>query len=161
MPVMNAIEMGMPSPQEVTSVLASIPGYVSAFAEAFPGQKEPVTFEDMRQAIGAFERGLVTPSRWDQFLRGQAQALTAKELEGFKTFSDLGCVVCHTGEFVGGSMYEKVGVVKAWPSTADKGRYEVTKDDTDKMTFKVPSLRNVAKTAPYLPMARRRPSRRR
>lgn len=149
MPVMNAIEMGMPSPQEVTSVLASIPGYVSAFAEAFPGQKEPVTFENMRQAIGAFERGLVTPSRWDQFLRGQAQALTAKELEGFKTFSDLGCVVCHTGEFVGGSMYEKVGVVKAWPSTADKGRYEVTKDDTDKMTFKVPSLRNVAKTAPY------------
>ena len=148
-PILNPLEMAMPDEASVVRVLKSIPEYVSAFATAFPATKDPVTFVNVGRAIGAFERGLTTPSRWDEFLQGNRKALSEAEVQGFRTFTNLGCMVCHTGELVGGSMYQKVGVVEAWPNQSDLGRYVVTKNEADRMVFRVPTLRNVTRTAPY------------
>lgn len=148
-PVMNPVEMAMSAEKEVVARLKSIPGYVSMFKAAFPGQADAVTFDNMANAIGAFERGLVTPSRWDQYLKGDKTALTDAEKAGFKQFVDAGCAACHSGRLVGGSLYQKAGLVKPWDNQKDPGRFQVTKEDSDKMMFKVPSLRNIAKTGPY------------
>jgi len=148
-PILNPVEMAMPSGDAVVARLAAIPGYVAAFSAAFPGDAKPLTYEHVGSAIGAFERKLVTPSRWDRYLAGDHTALTSEEAAGFKVFTDIGCMTCHTGELVGGSMFQKVGVQRAWPNQTDQGRINVTKAPSDAMLFKVPSLRNVAKTAPY------------
>lgn len=149
-PVLNPGEMGMPSADFVVDVLKSIPGYVEAFKAAFPGEADPVTYNNFGKAVGAFERKLVTPSRWDDFLKGNKQALTAEESKGFETFAKAGCVTCHNGPAVGGMMYQKLGLVKTWPDLKDQGRFEATKVETDKFYFKVPSLRNISETGPYL-----------
>lgn len=150
-PVLNPVEMAMPSAEEVVAKLQKIPGYVQAFQKAFPEAKgSPVTYDNMAKAIGAFERKLVTPnSRWDQFLNGKRDAITADEMAGHHEFMHGGCATCHNGPFVGGKAFQKLGAEKPWPSTTDEGRYAVTKAASDKMVFKVPSLRNVAKTGPY------------
>jgi cytochrome c peroxidase len=148
-PILNPLEMALASPEQGVKVLASIPEYREAFSKAFPGEATPLTFANAARAIAAFERRLTTPSRWDDYLRGKQQALTVPELEGLKVFTNIGCMVCHTGEFVGGAMYQKVGIVEAWPDQRDQGRFAVTKQETDRMMFKVPTLRNIAKTAPY------------
>lgn len=149
-PVLNPIEMAMPSADHVVKVLKSIPGYVKAFKKAFPDAKDAVTYDNMAKAIGAFERKLVTPSRVDKFLAGDTDALTAKEKKGMVEFFNAGCLVCHTGRYFGGDKYMKLGLVKPWPGVNDFGRSEITKSDSDKHSFKVPSLRNIAKTGPYL-----------
>ncbi len=148
-PILNGAEMGMPSAAAVVAVLKAIPGYVEGFKRAFPDDGDPVTYDNLGRAIGAFERKLVTPGRWDKFLEGDKQALTSAEVEGLKTFLNVGCMVCHTGRYLGASMFERLGVVEPWPNQKDKGRLEVTKADGDRMMFKVPTLRNVEKTAPY------------
>jgi cytochrome c peroxidase len=148
-PILNPVEMAMSDGAAVEDVLRSIPGYRPMFATAFPADAEPITFDNAARAIGAFERTLATPSRWDRFLAGDAAALTRPELDGLKLFADVGCIGCHTGELVGGSMFQRVGVVAPWPDQRDPGRYALTHVETDRMTFKVPSLRNVAMTAPY------------
>jgi len=148
-PVMNPVEMAMTSPEEVERVLRGIPGYAKPFALAFPGEKQPVTFRNMAVAIGAFERRLNTPSRWDRYLRGQRDALTEPEKAGMRDFVAAGCKSCHTGAYVGGNSFQRAGMVKGWPNQRDLGRYTVTKSEADRMVFKVPSLRNVAKTGPY------------
>jgi cytochrome c peroxidase len=146
-PLLNAHEMGA-TPQSVLTALNTIPGYPALFKAAFPHDRSPISLKNTGVAIGAFERGLTTPSRWDRFLRGTTAALSDKEKDGLRIFTSAGCMVCHTGELVGGSMYQKVGAATAWPS-ADHGRREFTKDPADDMMFKVPSLRNVARTGPY------------
>jgi cytochrome c peroxidase len=123
---------------------------VQAFAKAFPGDKAPVTFENTARAIGAFERKLFTPSRWEKYLAGEKGALTPAEKAGFNTFVDTGCPSCHFGPYVGATMFQKLGLVKAWPTTRDRGRFELTQKNEDYMVFRVPSLRNVAVTGPYL-----------
>lgn len=148
-PILNPGEMAMSSPDDVVAILRSVPGYAEPFAAAFPGEADPITYDNLGKAIGAFERKLVTPSRWDRYVAGDHTALTAPEVEGLKVFTDVGCMVCHTGEYVGGAMFQKVGVVEPWPNQKDQGRFEVTKQASDKMVFKVPSLRNIAMTAPY------------
>jgi cytochrome c peroxidase len=148
-PILDPNEMGMDRAQAVTTILSSIPGYVTAFAAAFPDQRSPITYDNLSTAIGAFERRLVTPSRWDRYLDGDRSALTAQEQAGLKVFTDVGCVTCHTGQLVGGSMFQKAGFVRPWGNQADQGRFELTGLEADKMVFKVPSLRNVAMTAPY------------
>ncbi len=148
-PVLNPVEMAMASEASVLAVLESIPGYVEAFQKAFPSDSSPVTYDNFAKAIGAFERNLVTPSPWDKFLTGDKSALTNQQKAGFNTFIAPGCGQCHQGEFVGGSMYEKLGKVEAWPDADDIGRAKVTNRETDRLSFKVPSLRNVAKTGPY------------
>lgn len=148
-PVLNPVEMGMPDGDAVMGVLRSIPGYQEAFAAAFPDQAEPVTFQNFGRAIGAFERGLTTPSRWDAYLEGDGSALTPAEVAGFETFTAKGCVACHNGAYVGGAMYQKAGLVNAWFNQDDPGRETVTGDPADNLVFKVPSLRNVEETWPY------------
>jgi cytochrome c peroxidase len=148
-PVLNPVEMAMLSEQAVVAVLKSIPEYVEAFKRAFPDDKDPVTFDHAALAIGAFERGLVTPSRWDRFLRGDHAALTPAEIAGFNTFLQSGCASCHAGTYVGGKMFQRIGLLRDWPDQSDPGRYKLTRSEADRMVFKVPSLRNVAKTAPY------------
>ncbi|HTV20098.1 MAG TPA: cytochrome c peroxidase [Polyangiaceae bacterium] len=148
-PLLNPSEMAAPNEKYVVDVLGSMPAYLKAFEQAFPGEKHPITLVNVGRAIGAFERKLTTRARWDDYLEGQSSALTDKEIEGLKLFTNLGCMVCHTGEFLGGSMYEKVGAVEPWPGQKDQGRYDVTRRDGDRMMFKVPSLRNISETAPY------------
>jgi len=148
-PVMNPVEMAMPSERQVIIVLSSIPEYVEAFKRAFPEEKDPVTYNNMAQAIGAFERKLVTSSRWDKFLRGDQTALNNEEKVGFNTYMEVGCQACHSGTYLGGNMYQRLGLMKPWPDTSDPGREKVTKNEADRMVFKVPSLRNIEKTAPY------------
>jgi cytochrome c peroxidase len=148
-PILNPVEMAMPSDKKVVEVLKSIPDYVTLFKAAFPKDKDPVTYDNMAKAIGAFERGLVTPSRFDKYLAGDQKALTDEELAGFHKFIKLGCPTCHTGAAVGGTTFQKLGLVKPYPDLKDNGRFDFTKDEKDKFFFRVPSLRNVAKTAPY------------
>jgi cytochrome c peroxidase len=148
-PVLNPVEMAMKDEAAVAKVLASIPDYQKAFAAAFPDDKDPITYDNMAKAIGAFERGLVTPSRWDDYLAGKHDALTDDEVAGLRLFIDTGCPTCHSGPLLGGHIYQKLGAVEPWPNQNDQGRFEVTKDEADKMMFKVPSLRNIAKTGPY------------
>ena len=148
-PMLNPVEMAMPDAKHVVAVLKSMPEYVAAFGKAFPGEKDPVTYDNAGKAIGAFERKLVTAARWDKFLAGDQAALNDAEKAGLNKFLDTGCQMCHSGAYMGGSMFQKLGAVQPWPQTADQGRFEVTKQDADKMVFKVPSLRNIEKTAPY------------
>lgn len=148
-PVMNPVEMAMPDEKTVVATLKSMPQYVELFKAAFPGEADPVTAGNMAIAIGAFERKLVTPSRWDRYLKGDTQALTPVEKAGFNKFVESGCSSCHAGAFVGGRMYQKLGMVKGWPNQTDIGRAKVTHRDGDKMAFKVPGLRNIEKTGPY------------
>ena len=148
-PILNPIEMAMPNAEAVERVLRGDASYRAPFAAAFPRAAEPVTFVNATQAIAAFERTLSTRGRWDDFLEGDEEALSAEERKGLKTFLDVGCMVCHTGSLLGGSTFERVGVVEPWPNQEDQGRFGISKQEADRMVFKVPTLRNVLATAPY------------
>jgi cytochrome c peroxidase len=148
-PILNPVEMAMPDEAAVVKVLKSMPEYVDAFKKAFPDGGDAVTYDNMAKAIGAFERKLVTPSRFDKWLGGDDKALADVEVRGFSKFLALGCPTCHYGVAVGGETYQKLGLVKPWPDEKDLGRFVVTKKDIDHMKFRVPSLRNIEKTGPY------------
>jgi cytochrome c peroxidase len=148
MPIEDQSEMGMTGPA-IVAKLSRIEGYREAFRKAFPNEAQPVSFARVGLALGAFERGLVTPSRWDRYVRGDVRALNSQEKAGAKLFANLGCIVCHAGPYLGGSMFERLGARVPWPNRKDTGRKQVTGNAADDMMFKVPSLRNVAKTAPY------------
>jgi len=148
-PILNPIEMAMPSEEAVLAVLESIPGYAPLFAAAFPEEENPISYDNMARAIGAFERKLLTPSPFDAFIAGDDEALSDEQLGGLDAFVSAGCVVCHQGVAIGGGLYQKLGVVKPYP-TEDPGRAEITGNEADRQVFKVPSLRNIAKTGPYL-----------
>ena len=148
-PVTNPVEMALPDGATAVRTLKSIPEYVSLFQQAFPTDRDPVTFDNMASAIGAFERGLITPARWDRFLAGDKSALSAAEKTGFNKFVETGCQTCHNGPYLGGSSFQKLGIFTPWPNTKDEGRQAVTHQAADRMVFKVPSLRNVNQTAPY------------
>jgi len=148
-PLVNPVEMAMPSTEAAETKLREMPEYREAFARAFPADDDPVTYRNMTLSIGAFERTLVTPSLWDAFLSGDDSALSDAEKHGFQVFTSVGCMTCHRGALVGGDMYQRLGAVKAWPDTGDLGRYEVTGYERDRLVFKVPALRNVTRTAPY------------
>jgi cytochrome c peroxidase len=148
-PVLNPIEMAMLSEDAVVNVLKSIPDYAPKFSAAFPGEADPITYNNMANAIGAFERTLVTPSAYDRWLKGEDAALTAEQRAGLQTFVDTGCTSCHSGPALGGQMYMKLGVVQPY-ETKDEGRFMVTQNEADRKVFKVPSLRNITETAPYL-----------
>ena len=148
-PVLNPIEMAMPSEEAVIAVLESIPGYAPLFAAAFPEDENPITYDNMARAIGAFERKLLTPSPFDAFIAGDDSALSGEQLAGLDAFILAGCIACHQGAAIGGGLYQKLGVIKPYP-TEDPGRAKITGNEADRQVFKVPSLRNVAKTGPYL-----------
>lgn len=148
-PIVNPVEMAMPNGDSVVLRLRAIPRYRALFAAAFPGEADPVTYDNVGRAIGAFERGLVTPSRWDAFQAGDRAALTADERRGLDSFATLGCTACHRGTYLGGDQYQRAGLVEPWPDESDVGRYGVTHRPGDRLVFKVPTLRNVERTAPY------------
>ncbi|MBG0810091.1 c-type cytochrome [Methylosinus sp. H3A] len=150
----GAVSFGNPDFATVIAKLKSIPGYTEAFAKAFPGEADPVTQKNWGKALGVFERTLPQPTRFDAFLKGDAKALTLAEQAGLRKFIDVGCAGCHDGVGLGGTSFAKFGVVTDyWKETGvaepDKGRADVTKNDADLYVFKVPSLRNVAKSGPY------------
>jgi cytochrome c peroxidase len=147
-PVLNAVEMAMPSEQAVVETLESIPGYAPLFSAAFPDALEPISYDNMAKAIGAFERRLLTPSPLDHFQAGKLTALSEEQAKGLELFVGTGCVACHNGPGVGGGMYQRLGAMNPYP-TQDLGRFEVTGREEDRFLFKVPSLRNVEKTGPY------------
>jgi cytochrome c peroxidase len=147
-PVLNPVEMALASADQAVAVLKSIAGYAPLFMAAFPGEMDPITFENAATAIGAFERKLVTKGRFDRFLMGEQTALTMPEIEGLLLFESTGCPGCHGGAELGGGLYRKLGVTKEFPSK-DPGRFQVTMAETDRNFFKVPTLRNIEKTAPY------------
>lgn len=96
-----------------------------------------------------FQRGLITLAPIDRFLQGDDKALDPKQLRGGRVFDEKGCVSCHTGATFGGQMIIKLGVTEQWPNQSDQGLFTITKDPKHKMAFRVSSLRNIAKTAPY------------
>lgn len=147
-PILNPVEMAMPDEAAVEKKLRGIPEYRELFAKAFPGQSEPITYDNLAEAIAAFERTLITRDRFDDFLKGDDRALTAQELKGLELFLSVGCTTCHNGPVIGGNSYQKVGLIHPY-ETPDLGRFTVTKEEGDEHKFKVPSLRNVALTGPY------------
>ncbi len=152
-PVQAAVEMAN-TPERVIATLKSIPEYVDRFEASFPGDPDPVTFENMAKAIEAFEATLSTPNApFDGYLRGDESALTLEQKEGLALFVEKGCAGCHNGVNVGGAAYFPFGVVeRPGPDVlppGDKGRFEVTRSEADEYVFKSPTLRNVELTAPY------------
>jgi cytochrome c peroxidase len=148
-PILRPVEMAMPSEAEVLRRLRAVSSYRTRFAEAFPGAGESFTFDNVVKAIAAFERTLITHDRFDDFLKGDDGALNRRELKGLELFLSTGCATCHDGPLLGANSYRKAGLAHPYENPEDKGRYTVTKDEKDLYLFKVPSLRNIALTAPY------------
>jgi len=148
-PPLNPIEMGMPNGEAVVERLKGITPYPAEFKKAFPGETDPVTFDTFAKVVAAFERTLITRGRFDRFIDGDKQALTRQEIEGMRTFINVGCVQCHSGPNLGGMTFQKMGVFHDYTNIEDLGRFEVTKLESDKYVFKVPMLRNVTLSAPY------------
>jgi len=151
--VNNPDELGS-SWAEVVQKLGRDPSYVTAFAAVYG---RPVTPEGVRDAIATFERTLIyRRSRFDLFLAGDTAAMTMEEKQGFELFQEFGCASCHQGANVGGNMFERMGVIgdffagRGDPSDSDLGRFSVTGRPEDRFVFRVPSLRLVSLTAPYL-----------
>ena len=161
-PVTNPGEMGMKSWDDVVARLKAMPEYNKAFAAAFSGENS-VTADNAVKAIAAYERTLITPnSPYDKYVKGDKAALTEQQLRGMNTFAEVGCVGCHSGPaFNGPQLPEGTGFYQKFPGNEngvleakygfsnDLGRFEATKDASDKHFFKVPTLRNIALTAPY------------
>jgi cytochrome c peroxidase len=145
---------GSPDYPSAMARVKAIPGYTEMFQKAFPGEPDPVSPDNWGKAIGAYERTLVSPSRFDDYLGGKSDALSAAERKGLRTFIDAGCVDCHKGPGVGGLGFRKFGLISDyWKATRsqaiDEGRFGVTKDPADLYKFKVAGLRNVVMTPPY------------
>lgn len=153
-PILNPVEMAIPNKQFLIDRLSEIDEYKTLFAQAFPDEADPITYPNIQKAIGVFERELITPARFDDYLGGNASALTENETEGLQTFINTGCTTCHLGNALGGNMFQKFGLFgNYWDHTKskaiDNGRFDVTQKESDKYVFKVPSLRNIDKTYPY------------
>ena len=152
--LLGPASFGNPDLATAIAKLKAIPAYGEAFKNAFPNEAEPINSKNWARAIAAFERTLLTPSVFDAFLSGNTTALAPREQAGLRKFIDFGCAGCHNGAGVGGRSFQKFGVqTDDWKETGvetpDKGRADVTKDEADLYVFKVPELRNVARTAPY------------
>ncbi len=146
-PIANPGEMAF-THELAVEMLATIPGYVIEFQQAFG--TPAIDIDRVTTAIAAFEETLVTPNaRFDKWLRGDKRALSLEEERGYDLFKASGCTACHNGPLLGGNSYQKVGLIKPYANQTDPGRSAVTKDDDDKFKFKVPSLRNIAATHPY------------
>jgi cytochrome c peroxidase len=154
MPIMNPVEMGIPSEQFLVDRLSTVPDYVERFRAAFPGDDPALSYTNVRRALAAFERTLLTPSPFDAYLRGDRNALDGDQQAGLKMFLDLGCASCHNGINVGAASFRKFGLndpywIHTRSAKVDDGRVKVTGDEEDRFVFRVASLRNVAATAPY------------
>jgi len=161
-PLLNPVEMAMPSTDAVVERLKNIEGYRTQFAKVFGG-KDPLTIDNYAKAVAAYERTLITPNgAFDQWALGNNKAISLEAQRGFATFVETGCASCHSGPTFSGPklpqgtaffqrfpMFTDNDYVKKYDFLADTGRKEVTKQDSDAHMFRVPTLRNVAITAPY------------
>lgn len=147
-PIANPLEMASTHEQAV-KVIASIPGYAEYFKKAFGDSK--VDIGRITDAIAEFERTLVTPNdRFDQWLKGDKEAITDQELKGYQLFKSSGCMICHNGAQLGGQSFQKMGAIRPYQTTnTAEGVKAISGRDQDRMLFKVPVLRNVELTYPY------------
>ena len=153
MPILNPVELNS-SIEQAVSRLNDSP-YKKKFSLLY---EDGISKENIAEVLAEFEKALITPnSRFDQYLRGNEDALSEQEKRGYQTFQDLGCIACHNGVNIGGNMYQKMGIMIAYDhmdasieNNSINGRYNVTLRERDKRVFKVPTLRNIALTAPYL-----------
>ena len=152
-PIQSSIEMGSNWKQVIEKISAN-PDYNASFSKLYPGRG--ITSATISEAISAYLKTLITPnSRFDQFLRGDRNAISANERQGYILFKSYGCSSCHQGVNVGGNMFERMGLIRDYfkergnVTEADNGRFNVTGDERDRFRFKVPSLRNIELTAPY------------
>jgi len=144
--VENPMEMGE-TMAHVAQKLKAHRWYNRRFEQLYD---EGVTPETIADAIATYEATLITPNApFDRYLRGDEDAISEKAKEGFRLFKYKGCVICHNGVNIGGNLYGKFGIYDE-PKSRDLGRYRLTHKASDKYVFKVPTLRNVSKTAPYL-----------
>ena len=162
-PMTNPVEMGMPNHSAVVKRLKEIPGYSERFKQVFGGD-DPVTVDNAVKAIATYERTLITPnSPFDQYQRGDKQAMSKAAQRGMELVQDVGCTSCHNGPNFSGPLslpqgqaflqkfptYSNNEYVKKYHLMEDKGHFEATGKDSDKHMWKVPTWRNVALTAPY------------
>ncbi|MCM2475605.1 cytochrome-c peroxidase [Rhizobium sp. CG5] len=151
-PVQAGVEMAN-TPTQVVTTLKSMPDYVAWFKASFPGEEDPVTFDNFAKAIEAFEATLVTPAPFDAFLNGDDNAMTAEQKQGLALFIDKGCSSCHAGINLGGEGYFPFGLIEKPGADVlpenDKGRFAVTNTADDSYVFRAAPLRNIALTAPY------------
>ncbi len=148
-PIHEPVEMDT-NWDDIINKINKIPSYQRLFALVYDNN---FTKENIKDAIVAYEESLVMPSRFDKFLLGDQNAISDEEFKGYELFKSYGCISCHQGQNVGGNFYEKLGVFKPYPHIDDKnyyGRYNQTGIEEDKFEFKVPSLRNIVLTYPYL-----------
>jgi len=153
-PILNPVEHAIPNAKYLIDKLKAVPEYQTKFKAVYPDQADPITLDNIANAIGAFERQLHPASRFDKYLDGDNSALSVQEKQGLKNFMDSRCITCHNGITVGGGMFQKFGLfgeyIKETKSEKlDNGIADLTHNQADKFFFKVPSLRNVAKTYPY------------
>jgi len=161
-PILNPVEMGMPSQDAAVKRIKAIPGYVAEFKTVFGGE-DAVTYDNIAKAIATYERTLLTPnSAFDRYLKGNKKALSAQALRGMKAVDDVGCSSCHNGpDFAGPALpagegfyqkfptYEDNAYVVKYKFLDDQGRFAATKDEADRHMWRVQTWRNVALTAPY------------
>ncbi len=162
-PPVNPIEMGMKNFGEEISRIQAIPGYRPYFVQAF-GPGNVVTMDNAAKAIAAYERTLITPgSAYDRYVEGAHNALTAQQIRGMNDFASVGCAGCHQGPnfsgpplpmgqgfFVKFPVYPQSPYVAKYDLMKDLGRYDVTHNPADKNVWRVPGLRNLLYTAPYM-----------
>lgn len=145
-PIEDEIEMAMDLEHAVER-LGAFDEYQAAFEAAYPDADEPISQDGIAQALASFQRTLNTPnSPFDRYLRGDDDAMSEAQKRGMASFVDNGCVACHNGPALTDSSFHRFELPEA---ATDKGRYEVTGDESDKYAFKTPTLRNVAVTYPY------------
>ncbi|MDH3625879.1 MAG: cytochrome-c peroxidase [Myxococcales bacterium] len=152
-PVANPIEMGA-TWEGVVKRLEGNAKYVAEFKALY---EDGITKNNITDAIAVYEEALITPSRFDKYLMGDQNAITDAEKKGYETFKAVGCPTCHNGVLIGGGMFQKMGLVNDYfkdrgteVTEADLGRFNVSKNPAEKHFFKVPTLRNVELTPPYL-----------
>lgn len=153
-PILNPIEHNIKNKEALIDRLKKVELYQEMFAKAYENEKDPITFDNLTRAIGAFERTLMPESRFDKYLEGNDSALTVQEQKGLNAFIEVGCITCHSGVALGGQMLQKFGLFEDyWKLTksenVDYGLFELSQNETEKYFFKVPGLRNVTHTAPY------------
>jgi cytochrome c peroxidase len=153
-PILNQDELALPHLGFLVRRLRNDSMYRRLFNEAFPGEMIPVSYVNLQKAIGAFERTLLTPSRFDGYMAGNLEVLTQEEKRGLALFIDLGCVSCHQGVGVGGGSMQRFGIFTDFRTMTgsmmnDEGRQNITGNSSEKDLFKVPGLRNVEHTYPY------------
>ena len=146
--LLNPTEMGNTNEMLIEEKLSAIEDYKNLFLKAYP-KDSTITLDKIGNALAAFQRTLRTQDRFDDFISGNYKAFSDKEVRGLEVFMTTGCATCHNGPLFGGRMFMKLGVVNPYENKEDTGKFKITNQEGDMYVFKVPSLRNVALTAPY------------